>query len=408
MGRAARIIALIETRLTRQNLLFFAVVFPAFTLALECYVVWSNPANSGRMPIGHDFLAFWSSARLFLTDGLAAVYDLGAQADLQKRYHTGPGLLVWYYPPTWLLANLPLGNLPYGVAVAVFTAVSFAALLLYWRLVRPMDGTFGVAAVIGAPVIIVNLIQGQNGIVTASMLALALTLHWRGYLWPAALVLGLLVIKPHLALLVPVALLAARDHRLFLRTAGVAVGYCLLTGMIVGFDSWSAFVMHLSDAKSIALTEIDLLAQNPSAYAMLTLALVPEPLAIAAQAISALLGIAFIWRLWAGNAEPDLKLAGLMAASLLISPYVFRYDMTFTLAATLLLLRIARRDGYLGGEKLTLAVLWIMPAVFPVIAGAARIQLGFPVLLLALWSVWRRSQYQGLAEPFADGRVKPA
>ncbi|MEO8530558.1 MAG: glycosyltransferase family 87 protein, partial [Deltaproteobacteria bacterium] len=259
--------------------------------------------------------------------------------------------------------------------------------------------------VLGAPVVVVNLIQGQNGIMTAGLLVAAMVARQRGQVWLAALTLGLLVIKPHLALLVPVALLAARDYRLFGRVALVALGSCLLTGLVLGFDAWEAFILHLPDAKSIALRELELLAQNPSAYAAMTLLGAPEMLAWMAQGLSAGLAVVFIWRLWASNQEGDLRLAGLMAASLLVSPYVFRYDMTFTLAATLLLLRIARRDGYLSGEKLVLATLWIMPAIFPVIADATRVQLGFPVLFLALWAVARRAKAKEFSEPNARGRV---
>jgi Glycosyltransferase family 87 len=382
-------LAALEARLTRQNLMTVAILLPLVALVAECYVVWSDPSLRWRMVIGHDFLAFWSSAVLYLQDGIPALYDYAAQNALQQEHAVGPGVLLWYYPPTWLMVSLPFGLMPFPLAALLFAALSVLAAILLARLIRPEAGPAGLAATLGAPVIIAALIQGQNGILVALLMTAGIIAVDRGRPWLSAILLAALLIKPHLAVLIPLALLATRNWSQIARTGLATLAIVALTAAIIGPEGWRAFLAHLGDAE-LALRDPDLLVQNPSGFAFAILLDLPRWMALFLQGASASVAVLAVLTIWRNSSNADLRLAALATGSAMISPYVFRYDLVLLLVTTLLLARIALKDGWLKGERLHLALLWTFPALFPPIAIATHIQLGFPLLLLALALVWRR------------------
>src|SRR5204863_3126413 len=114
------------------------------------------------------------------------------------------------YPPTFLLAVTPLGLLPYPAALAAFvpgTAALWAALV---RRILPDRRAWIVAA--AAPAGLITLLDGQNALLTGALAGFALLwLDRRPIL--AGVLIGLLAIKPHLAVLFPLALLAEARWR---------------------------------------------------------------------------------------------------------------------------------------------------------------------------------------------------
>src|SRR3546814_629987 len=96
----------------------------SLVFGLDSSLSWDGPwrgptwaAQKGR-PIGRYFIAFWSAARLALDGDPAAAYDIA-------RIHAVQGALAphpihpmpWHYPPSFLMLVLPLGLLPYPLAL---------------------------------------------------------------------------------------------------------------------------------------------------------------------------------------------------------------------------------------------------------------------------------------------------
>jgi len=109
--------------------------------------------------------------------------------------------------------ELPLSLLPYLASLAIWLAATLAVfLLVLWRIGRlPLIFLLSLAF----PGTWINFICGQNGFLSAALLGGGLLLLDRFPL-VAGLLLGLLGFKPHLAFLVPVALLAGRHGKALL------------------------------------------------------------------------------------------------------------------------------------------------------------------------------------------------
>src|SRR5262249_33495565 len=94
-------------------------------VALACYAlylgIWLLRAcvlkSPGVFAPGGDFVVFWSAAKLALSSGAAAPYDLGALRQMELSavpgLAIGEGVLPWLYPPASLWFVLPFGLLPY-------------------------------------------------------------------------------------------------------------------------------------------------------------------------------------------------------------------------------------------------------------------------------------------------------
>lgn len=395
----------IEDKLTRERATIFATLLVPVMLAMEALKVWADPAMRWRFPYGHDFVAFWVAAGLSGEGTHQALYQPERFLAAQEAVAVLPGLLLWHYPPTYLLLIVPLAGLSFAFAWAVFSAAGLGALTLAGRRILPVPGRLGWMALLGAPVIGVTLVQGQNGAFVAAALLGGLWAREAGRNWLAAALLATLAAKPHLVLLLPVALIAVRDWRLIWQTALMVAAFVGLTLLAFGLEPWVLFWLNRGTLE-LTLSEHTLLAQMPTAYASIMLAGGKQWLALSAQAVSAAGAGLLVWRLWA---EPrlggDLRIAGLLMAVLLVPPYGFRYDMVAMLCATLLLTRIGLREGWLRGEKLTIATLWAAPAIFPPFALASSLQAGFLLQLLGIWAVWRRwRQRDSLTNLPADAR----
>src|SRR5258707_10279692 len=112
---------------------------------------------------------------------------------------------------------MPLGLMAYVPALLAWLAAGWYAFYRALRLAMPGQGTLLLA--LAAPAVFINAVGGQNGTWTAALFGGGLGLLERRPLLAGGL-LGLLIYKPQLGLLIPVALLAGRHWR---ASKGVAV-----------------------------------------------------------------------------------------------------------------------------------------------------------------------------------------
>ncbi|MCV2865471.1 glycosyltransferase family 87 protein [Defluviimonas sp. WL0075] len=380
----------IEGWITRERIRILCILIVPALLLFDLIQIWSNAAMFGRFPYGHDFVAFWSAARLAVEGQPGAVYEPSIYFAMQEELILRGGVLPWFYPPTFLAALMPLGFFGFPAAWVIFSGVGIGGLALAARPFLKGQDRIGWALLLGAPVMGLTLVQGQNGAIVAALMLGAFAARAAGRTWLAAVLIAALTIKPHLAILIPVALLAARDWRLIWRAGLVTLIFLAAPCAVFGTQSWTLAFQHLSKTGWI-FAERETLVQMVTIYAGGRLMGLPAEFATALQVVSAGLAVIFVWRLWRDPRVPgELKLAGLLMAALLVPPYGFRYDMVVTLAATLLIAGQAQRQGWMPGERLCLAALWLLPLVLPNIADASNLPAGFALLLLGLWSVRRR------------------
>lgn len=279
-----------------------------------------------------DFIAFWSAGRLALEGEIARVHDLAALAPVQKEAVPGLVLLTpWNHPPPFLLLAAPLALLPFPIAALVFLGASLALYVYAARKIAPGALVFALAA----PAALYHLGNVQTGLLIAGICGLSA--HWidtRPRL--AGALIGLLIIKPHLALLWPLMLALQGRWRAFGFAVLSASALIILSGAAFGFESYARFIENLPAAASMISAQRAPAATFASLYGSLIGLGAPQTLAIGAHAALAAAGLAAMILIWR-RADTRLAIAALCAATMLLSPYLFFYDSTLlALGAALL------------------------------------------------------------------------
>ncbi|WP_161597888.1 glycosyltransferase family 87 protein [Novosphingobium ginsenosidimutans] len=274
-------------------------------------------------PGGSDFIAFWSASRMVLEGQAAKIYNPNALGEIQLRVAYAD-IVPFVHPPQFLLVIWPLGFLNYAAAWLSWTAATYALWLITTRRLFPTLG-WPIAAFPGA---LVALWHAQTGFLTSAIQAVIAWQFRRGP-FRAGLCVGLLVIKPHLAVLIPFALLASRSWA----AIGGAVLSIAVTAMaslvLFGESSWLTYPSSWAVSQYLLETGSDaFFLRQVTIYAMFRAWGWPE-IAVIAQSFVTLTSIFVIWKVWACDGPTDGKVALLFALTPLATPYLFSYDLPF-------------------------------------------------------------------------------
>ncbi|HSF13790.1 MAG TPA: glycosyltransferase family 87 protein [Erythrobacter sp.] len=322
---------------------FFAFGF-GFAIALALF---ANVTNLRRM----DFMSFWAAGKLTLAGKATDAFDIAVHHQVQAAVVDFEGLMPFAYPPPFLLVVTPFALLPYAVAAIVWTALTYALYIIGARRFAPSAGWTAAAF----PPVLVNGIIAQNGLLTGGLFVAGMTLLQRHPVW-AGLVLGCLVIKPHLAVLFPLALAAGGHWRAFAGAAASSVGLAVIALLAFGIGAYQAFIDQMPLFSSIAAEGLVGWHKMASIYASLRLAGAGPAAAWSAHILIACMAAIAMGLVWRSGAEIEAKAAMLAAASVLISPYIYLYD---TVLLVLPFVWLARN----GEDPRVLAALWCIPLI---------------------------------------------
>jgi len=336
------------------GLVFGYAVSLAMTFAAHIWIL-----DAAGRPVVDDFVAFWSAGQLALRGAALATYDPRLQhaAEVATIGHGFAGSLGWSYPPAFLFVVSALALLPYTTAFVVWCV---ATLSLYAVAIARISGrrTDGLLAC-AAPWVLTALTPGQNGFLTAGLIALSLV-HLEKRPALSGLFLGLLSYKPQFGILFPLALAAGGYWRAFAWAGATALASNGLAGAVFGFGTFGAFLHSLGVATQSHLT-IAGLGWNKlqSIYGLARSAGLSGSAAWAAQAALSLAIASGTVLCWRSRLPFALKSAFLATVALLATPYVFVYDLPVLSVAVAFL---ARHRSF---DKIELALLAAtVPAVF--------------------------------------------
>jgi alpha-1,2-mannosyltransferase len=380
-----------EHWLNKERLTNYPRIFLA--LYLIAGIIWILLSHKGLDPrhkaLGYDFITYWAASHLALKGVPASAYDL--VSIVREEWAIVPGIHSvnpWLYPPTFYLLILPLALMPYFLSYFVFLSSTFAA---YFVVVRKIfAGPGSLMLLLAFPGIFINAVQGQNGFLTAALMGGALLLLPRRPLC-AGILFGLLTIKPHLGLLIPLALLCGRHWRA-LFYAAFSAGIFLAIGVaVLGVDTLNAFIVGMGRFSGWAINDPELLAKITSFFSFSYLLGAPLWGAYALFGIIALgVATAVCW-IWLRCPEQDLRMAALVCGSLLTSPYLLDYDLAWLALAIAWFGRYGVRHGWLRGEREMLAAVWLLPMFVGAVHVVTHMQL-VPFLLLGFFlMILRRS-----------------
>ena len=339
-----------------------AILLICELLALGFLVAWTHGAFVPiDPPTTTDFASFYAAGKLALAGTPELVYDQAAHHAAEMAA-TAPGIeyQFFFYPPVYLLLCTPLALLPYLPSFILFQTATLALWLVVARRILRARGWAWCVPVLAYPAVFWTIGLGQNALLTAALLG-AVTLLIDTRPWLAGLLLGLLCYKPHLALLVPVALAAGGYWRAFAAAALAVTTIVALSVLTFGLAPWQAYLAELSGARAVYETGRIEIAGYVTVFGAARLLGIAAPVAYALQLAAALGSATIVAWIWRRDADSAHRGAALAAGILLSVPLALLYDLMIAAVAILWLARAASRDGFLPWEKLLLAFCMLVP-----------------------------------------------
>ena len=206
------------------------------------------------------------------------------------------------------------------------------------------------------------MIYGQNAFLTAGLVILAFAnLYSRPVL--AGILIGLLVIKPQMAVLLPLLMICGRHWQAFLAAAITATLVCLLSTWSIGLDAWPAFFQSLSDAREYLETGKLRWGQMISIFADVKQLGGSTTLAYSLHIAWAGMLLALCAFTWLRTRDLALRATTFVLATLHFSPYMYDYELVW-MALPLILLGIrGNQSGWLRFERELLLIAWLFPFI---------------------------------------------
>jgi hypothetical protein len=324
------------------------MIFIGYLIAVAIlYVDGHRAAARGERPMLTDFTSLYAASILVREQTAVEVYRiekmynaslLGAQAaydgNLTENQARAIGIHPWMYPPTFIIAAIPLAYLSYHIALFVWLAVTAIPYFAAMRAI--VQGPAFWLLTLAAPPVFYNIIYGQNGFLIAGLIGLGLAwLKPRPVL--AGVCIGLASVKPHFGLLIPIALICGAHWKTFWSAVITLIGSGLLAGLLLGGDVWFGFIgTFLANVRGLELG-IYKWWVLPSVTGALHQAGLDLAWAWRGQILAAMFSLAVvIWAWWWNPVRvslPGLEAAILCFATLLAVPMVYYYDQMLMVPA---------------------------------------------------------------------------
>jgi hypothetical protein len=354
---------------------FYAGIF----LYLYKAGIWLLDGN-GR-PLYEDFTCAFVAGLQALHGEVASIYIPAEFIKAQETLvGTGRALFSnWPYPPTYFLILAPLAALPYTAALLTWgLATLLGYVVVVYLIVRRPPA---IAMALSSPFAAWNFIAGQSGALTALLLGGALLALERRPVLAGVFIAGL-TYKPQWGILIPVALLAARQWRTIATSAATTAVLVGLSIVAFGPGPWAEFPRELlAQAHLNLFISSERWGLSQSVYGLIRYLHGAPVLAWLAQGLTTSATAFIVWVVWRSQVRYALKAATLSAAVLIATPYAFPYDLVAIAIPVAYLAKDQISYGLRRGEQSTLLVLFVASFCIFVIAGKAP---GGVVIVLAL------------------------
>jgi Glycosyltransferase family 87 len=285
----------------------------------------------------NDLSFYYAAARLGLSHGWSGLYDLQLQQEQLQAIGSQirvAELARYISPPPLAWIVVPFTLLPFQWAYLLWSAVLVVALALTWLLASPGRGRSRVlylVAAIGWLPVIYGLQLGQPGMLIALGVAACCALLQRDREVAAGAVLGVMVLKPQLAILVPAALLVSGRWRAFAAATAVLAVLVAVSALALGGGGVAAYEQRLSFASTVPVNQAQTLAPWIGNL----------PVTRAVQVLIAIWTLGLAYRLRARG--PGLVIAVALIGGLAAGPYVHYDDLTMLGLAGWLYLRSSKQ-----------------------------------------------------------------
>ncbi len=296
------------------------------------------------------------------------------------------------YPPFLLLLMAPIGALPFWPGWMLWLTSGWVCFALLIRRSLPKDWALYSAAL---PAVFINVVAGQNGLWTAAIIGWGLTLLSQRP-WMAGAILSLMLYKPQLAFLIPLALLAGSRWQALAGFAGSAVTLFIVTSLVYGPEIWQVFLLHSQVVRTLILEQGTGISHRMiSVFVLLRHMSASLGIAYAAQSVATVIVAALVALVWRSTASETLKHCSLVLGIVLATPYVFDYDLTFLAFVPLWL---SREDG-VPRWRLHGVILTLLPILAAPLAKQTSAAAGI-LFLVPLFAIVARAALRSSATRF--------
>jgi Glycosyltransferase family 87 len=345
-------------------------------------------------PTSTDFVSFYAAGSLADAGTPQLAYDRTAHYAAEERA-VQPEIVYnfFFYPPTFLLFCSQLAHLPYLLAFVAFEAITLGLYLFVIRRVLGERGSAVFIPILAFPPVLWTIGLGQNGFLAAGLLGSAtLLLDRRPF--AAGVLFGALCFKPHFALLVPVALAAGGRWRALAAAVFSALGLCLLSLALFGWQTWHDFVLAAAGSRSVyASGRIPFSGfVTPFGGAMLLGA--SPGFSVLVQGVASVAAAAFVAFVWRRNLPLPIRAASLVSATLVAVPLALFYDLVLAGLAAAWLLRAEGKYALGEWGKLALAGLYVLSLNPRGIATASHLPVG-PFITVAFAALVAAVAFRG-------------
>lgn len=313
-----------------------------------------------------DFLTPYAAVRAFFEGKLAMVYgDIDLFTEYQNALFADRFPAVVYYrpflyPPFWLMLLLPLGLLAVDKATAAFFVVTAGASAFESR-----RDPWVWLAMATSPAAVHTIVSGQATFLSVALAYGGLRLLDRAPAL-AGILLGLLAYKPQICLLIPVALIAAKQWRALIWAVLTGAVLVLASLAVFGLQTWLDFIEMTRATSSERMhgyvVEV-LINFMITPYASALNIGLPRSAASLLQLGSAALAVAATWYAFRHFRDGMARTAVLLSATFLVSPYLLNYDLLLLMPAALVLYRRGAKTGFRPLEPLVYAAIWVIPTL---------------------------------------------
>lgn len=373
--------------------------------ALSMLLLWVDFTHSaggsldGKAFWGRDFVNLWAGG-LLLWDGRAeAIYDVAAYREHLAGLFGPLGGHNYSYPPVTFPIAQAFSLLPYWLALPLWLGSTGA--LFAWAARRWWpSGWAPLWLAVLTPAALMNIWAGHYGFLIGAIFLLGWEKLDRRP-WQAGLLFGVLLVKPHLAVLVPLALLLRGQWKPILSGAATVLVLVAATSAIYGWSRWREFLLGAGTVQA------GLIDAGGSFYGFMSTSLATAMLrlsgdlawAFGAQALLGGVAVAML-AVAARRPLPTFDLAMLAAtATFLVLPYGFNYDLTVVMIASV---RLWADPEATRAERWLAVTGFLSPQI-----GMLLAPLGVPAMPLMLAALFAGQLSRALRSP-AAARAAPA
>jgi hypothetical protein len=327
----------------------------ALNLAFALWALVTRPS------LNSDFRGLWSFAR-FAHHHVAQIYRTQPLQAFQHQLYPGfQSFFPFQYPPCFLLPIWWMERISFAGSEALWDLAGIAALAAAaWLLFKRSLGWFAVLALLASPASLLNAAGGETGYFTTALLLAGFAwLPKRP--WIAGICFGLLICKPQLGVLIPVALLARGDWRAVTSAGCTTLALFALSCMVmpaVLWLDWLRAMLAYEHDYLLSGSALPLFTLVNPASNLIMLGVSPA-LAWTAQAVISLMSASAVFVAFRSG-RYEGAVAALLLGTFLCTPHAYAYDSLPVAAAAMLLWPRAARFGVLLSGLSYLAPLMLL------------------------------------------------